>query len=417
MSHHQPAAASHATPATLRRPTDADAPARPDRRRFVRLAGGGVVFAAGAASGLAGCAGSALPERASAAWREAATQTDLRRHMLAHALLAPNPHNRQPWLADLGEAPDRITLRLDAERLLPETDPHGRQIVVGCGTFVELAVIAAAQRGVAVTVTPFPQGAPAPGTLPRRGTVVATLQLHAAGSAQPDALFAQALARRTNKTAYASDRALPPALLAAWADTAARFGMRQGVASAPAQMAELRRITREAYEIECVTPRTWLESARLFRIGPKAIETHRDGIAITGTMPRLMHTLGLFDPLEVPQRGSSNFERVMARWPAFETGSGYLWLAGPGNSRATELAAGRAYLRMALQATAAGADLHPLSQALQEFPEVAGPYAEVHRQFGLDPARQPLQMLARAGFALQPVAPSPRRGLDAVVQA
>lgn len=189
------------------------------RRRFIALAGGGAVFAT---LPLSGCA-SAYPDEATQAWRAASAETDLRRHMLAHALLAPNPHNRQPWIADLAQA-GRIGLVCDAQRLLPETDPFGRQILIGCGAFIELAVIAAAERGVAVDVQLFPDGAPAADALPL-GTRVAVLQLREMGSAQPDPLFAQISRRHTNKTAYANDRALPAQLTAQWDQTARRFGL------------------------------------------------------------------------------------------------------------------------------------------------------------------------------------------------
>ncbi len=382
------------------------------RRRFIGLVGGGAVAAA--TLPLAGCA-STLPDAATQAWRSAGGETELRRYMLAHALLAPNPHNRQPWLADLSE-PGRITLVCDGQRLLPHTDPYGRQILIGCGAFLELAVMAARQRGVAVEVQLFPAGAPAADALPA-GTRVATLRLGAAGSATPDALFAAVPRRHTNKGAYANGRVLPQQLLAAWADTTRHHGLSGGVVAGDAAMAPIRTLTREAYEAECLTPRTWLESAHLMRIGPTAIAQHRDGISINGTMPRLMHTLGLFDPLEVPQRGSSNFGRVMERWGAFETGSGYLWLASTGNSRAAQVEAGRAYLRLQLQATAAGVELHPLSQALQEFAEVRPQYLALHRALGIEPAQGTVQMLARAGYALAPAEPSPRRGLQQMLQA
>lgn len=381
------------------------------RRHFIALAGGGAVFAT---LPLAGCA-TAYPEEATQAWRAAHAETDLRRHMLAHALLAPNPHNRQPWIADLTQ-PGRIGLVCDGERLLPETDPFGRQILIGCGAFIELAVIAAAQRGVAVDVQLFPDGAPAADALPR-GTRVAVLQLRQTGSAQPDPLFAQIPRRHTNKTAYANDRELPAQLTAQWAQTAQRFGLTSGVVTDAGGKERLRAITREANEIESVTPRTWLESAHLMRIGPHAITTHRDGISLNGTMPRLMHAVGLFDPLEVPSPGSANLKRVMERWAPFETGSGYLWLASTGNTRQVQVDAGRAYVRLHLQATAAGAQMHPLSQALQEFPEMRGPYVAVHRALALDPQRSTLQMLARTGFAMEAAQPSPRRGLQAMLKA
>ena len=74
------------------------------------------------AAGL-GTAGSASgpPEAAVQPWRTATAETEPRRFMLAHGLLAPNPHNRQPWIADLRE-PGRIHLLCDGERSAPR-DP------------------------------------------------------------------------------------------------------------------------------------------------------------------------------------------------------------------------------------------------------------------------------------------------------
>lgn len=65
-------------------------------------------------------------------------------------------------------------------------------------------------------------------------------------------------------------------------------------------------------------------------------------MAIMGRMPRLLSGVGLFDRFEVPERGSSNFQRVMQRWQPFETGSGYHWIASRGNSRRSQLDSGRA---------------------------------------------------------------------------
>ena len=388
-------------------------PAAAGRRQFIRLAGGGAVLAA--TGGLAGCS-SAMPDAALQAWRDAgASQTDPRRFMLAHALLAPNPHNRQPWIADLREA-GKIHLVCDGERLLPETDPFGRQILIGCGAFIELAVTAAAQRSLGVQVDLFPEGPPAANALPA-GTRVATLTLGADGSGKPDPLFAQIPQRHTRKTAYDTTRALPQALAGTWEATARSLGLQAGVVTGEAAMAPIRKIAREAYEIEATTARTWLESARLMRIGPDAIAKHRDGISLNSPMVRMVHTVGLFDPMKVPTQGSSDLKRVMDRWIPFETGSGYLWLASADNHRTTQVNAGRAYVRQHLQATAAGVDMHPLSQALQEFPEMRGPYAAVHKLLGVEPGRGAVQMLARVGFSTQPSGPSPRRDLGSMVRA
>jgi hypothetical protein len=56
--------------------------------------------------------------------------------------------------------------------------------------------------------------------------------------------------------------------------------------------------------------------------------------------------------------------------------------------------------------------MHPLQQALQEYPEQAGPYAAIHRLLGAQPPGQTVQMWARLGYA-PVVGPAPRRGLEA----
>ena len=245
---------------------------------------------------------------------------------------------------------------------------------------------------------------------------MATLVLSEPGGATADPLFAQIVRRHTRKTAYSSDRALPETLVRSWGETATRFGLRSGVATGAAAMDPIRKITREAYEIEATTASTWLESARLMRIGPAAITANPDGISLNSPLVRALHTVGLFDPMAVPARGSKTLERVMERWAPFETASGFLWLASPENTRPTQVAAGRAYVRTHLLATAAGVDMHPLSQALQEFAEMRGPREAIHKTLSIAASGETLQMLSRVGFATEPRGPSPRRSLESLLR-
>jgi hypothetical protein len=388
-------------------------PSKPElpRRRFIELLGGGAVLAA---APLTGCA-SGYPSAAIEGWQPVKDTTEIRRWMLAHALLAPNPHNRQPWIADLRREGE-INLICDGERLLPQTDPFGRQIVIGCGAFIELAIIAGAERGYRVRVEPFPSGEPGPRELPAN-RVVARLVIERDTSLAKDALFAQIHRRHTNKNLFDNSRLVPAPAWAAWQRSATDLGLLAGAVTEAGPMAQVRQITRASYEIESVTDRTWLESARLMRIGPDEIEKNRDGISMMGTMPRLMSAIGLFDRFETPKPGTTNFNRVMDRWNVFETGSGYFWVASPGSSRGLQLAVGRAYVRAHLQATAAGVDMHPLSQALQEFVEVKSQYDALHRLLGFDPAKNTVQMLARVGYATAAAGPSPRRTLGQMIRA
>lgn len=380
-----------------------------DRRRFVALAFGGVILAAPLAS-VAGI----YPSDAVRAWLPVPESTEIRRYMLAHALLAPNPHNRQPWVADL-KKDGEITLVCDAERLLPHTDPFGRQILVGCGAFIELAVMAAAQRGYSVRVDLFPAGEPGLRELPG-GRAVARLVLERNAAVPRDPLFAQIQKRHTNKTAYDNDRRVPADVWQALQKTGAGVALVSGAVTDAAALKQLRKLTRESYEIETLTPRTYLESAKLLRIGGSEIEKNRDGISVTGLMPQILSAVGLFNRFEVPLPGSSNYQRLMDRWAPFETGSGYVWIAARNTSRAAQVEAGRAWVRMHLQATAAGVDMHPLSQALQEFVEVKTQYEAMHRLLGLDSVAMPLQMLARVGYGKTPAEGSPRRELGGIVR-
>jgi hypothetical protein len=69
-----------------------------------------------------------------------------------------------------------------------------------------------------------------------------------------------------------------------------------------------------------------------------------------------------------------------------------------------------------LAATAQGLSMQPLSQALQEYPEQAKPYADIHALTGASRPGQTVQMWARVGYA-PPVEPAPRRRLRDFIRA
>jgi hypothetical protein len=80
-----------------------------DRRTFIRLVGGGGVFAALPVT--TGCE-SDIPPEAIVAWKGPLNETDVRKWMLSYAILAPSSHNLQSWLVDLRQ-PNEITLYCD----------------------------------------------------------------------------------------------------------------------------------------------------------------------------------------------------------------------------------------------------------------------------------------------------------------
>lgn len=380
-----------------------------DRRHFLRIAGGGAIVAA-TATAVAGCS-SALPPEAIAAWQGPGNEPDVRRWILAHAILAPHSHNLQSWLIDLS-VPDEITLFIDRSRLLPETDPFSRQMMMSQGTFLELLDLAAKQKGLRAEITLFPQGVFSPTTVDARPT--ARIRLVPDAAVKPDALWAHIFLRRTNREAYEARDPAADALQAITASTAGQ-AVRTGFvgSSQPELLQQHRRIAMEAWRIELVTPRTVMESIKVLRVGPQEIALHRDGISLNDPMVRALAAVGLFDRSKAPTPDDTStttqikdFNANMAATPAF------FWMVTEGNDRATQINAGRAYVRAQLAATAVGLSMQPLSQALQEYPEQAGPYAEIHQLLGAPAPRFTVQMWTRLGYA-PVIQPSPRRGLEA----
>lgn len=390
-----------------------------ERRKFIRLAGGGIVAAAAAGAATAWPLG-AYPVEAVEAWSGPGAEPDPRRRALAYAITAPNPHNLQPWVADLRE-PGTITIHTDPRRVLPETDPFGRQILVGHGAFLELLTIALAEQGLRAQVALWPQGE-LPGSLAgwdRRP--VARLTLHP--GAQKDALFPQILRRHTPKVDFDTSRGVPPQHLHAL--TAMGTGpVVQAAGTVDAQrLPALRALCWESAQVELLTPATVMESIRLTRVGPSEILRHRDGISVNSAMPRIADALGMFDRTRPPAEGSPAYQQMMARFEGHSrTAMGFVWLATPGNRRSEQVEAGRAYVRMQLKAAELGLGVHPMSQALQEFGEMQPHYERAHRLLLGRPAprsaEEPtLQMFCRLGYAPGAVPATPRRPLAAFLRA
>ncbi|MEL6316639.1 MAG: twin-arginine translocation pathway signal protein, partial [Pseudomonadota bacterium] len=317
------------------------------------------------------------PHAALAPWAAAGAEPEPRRFALSYAILAPNPHNRQPWLVDLS-TPDTVILHRDLERDLPQTDPYARQLTIGLGCFLELMDLAAGAAGKRVQTALYPDGEDGPVAVARFG----------AGGVE-DPLFAHALARRSCKEPF-SERAVGDAAAAALAPYA-------DIHRDPERVAALKDLIWRAFQIEMTTPRTLKESVDLMRFGKSEINARPDGIDLGGPFLESMMLLGVvsreaqLDPSSAGfQEGLRIYRETFAATPAFAA------IRTQGAARADQIAAGRLWLRLNLAATAAGLALHPVSQALQEFPEMRAAREEAHALLA-EPG-ETVQMLGRLGY-------------------
>ncbi|WP_284180013.1 twin-arginine translocation pathway signal protein [Rhabdaerophilum sp. SD176] len=350
-----------------------------------------------------------VPQKAYLPWAQAGrTEHDPRLDVFRHAILAPNPHNMQPWQIRL-IGTDQAEISCDLARRLPQTDPFDRQIVIGFGCFVELAVIAASRHGMKIDVETFPEGA---GEERLDDRPVARLRFVAVPGLEADPLAGFIRDRRSAKVPFDLKRPVPSETLAAL-QAAGSDLVRFDCTRTESEVQALIAMASTAFEREMRTPHTLRESIDVLRVGASEIEANPDGISLRGPLFEALSILGAdkvrADAMDSQSETTTNqiarYRQIFTQTPSF------VWLTGLGNSRAHQLAAGRSYLRLNLLATKLGLGLHPISQALQEYPEMTPLFAEARRLCRVETG-ETLQMLARLGYA-DPVAPTPRWPLEA----
>jgi len=377
-----------------------------DRRSFIRVVGLGVA-AATLSSTLTGC--SADTSQVDYGWdgpKEA--QSDIRLKLLAYAILAPNPHNKQPWLVKF-ISDTSLELFVDQTRLLPETDPIARQIHIGQGCFLENLTIAATHYGYVADIEYFPQGEYSNTVVENKP--VARIKLINTDAVQEDPLFKQLLTRQSNKREYDNSQLSIEQKSQLNALDLAK-GNHLRIIDDKQDSHYLQQTLTEAMRIEGTDKQRDLETIKMFRFNDQEVEKYRDGFGlehngVTGFKKILLETF-LLDR-EKTEKDSSSFAKQgvdITRTVAQST-STFALLTSKGNSRLQQVQAGRDYCRLNLTTTAMGLAQHPMSQVLQEYDDMQQLQSEFKSHFNVH-ATDTVQMLVRLGKA-EKTSHTPRR--------
>ena len=176
---------------------------------------------------------------------------------------------------------------------------------------------------------------------------------------------------------------------------------------------------KKAWYTELATPATMMESMNLLRVGSAEINQYRDGIVIDSLFLVMLDKLGLFDRSKPASPDSKIFKRQIDDFnTSIDTTPAFYVQTSADNTRLSQINAGRSYVKAQLYATKLGLAMHPVSQGLQEYPQVKSVYTEMHSLINKinRSTGKTVQMLTRIGYPSADsklTGPSPRRGLQA----
>ncbi len=305
--------------------------------------------------------------------------------LVEQARWAANAHNIQSWRLEAVEGrPDQKRLVLDESRLLPETDPPSRQLTISLGAFLAVLEDAAAVHGAAITWTPLGD---------RPGALVELAAGSVAPRADLDGLSAATVKYRTNRFT------LPAAVSLAIERRSTPSVRVQTVSESNAVQRGLA-WARRSYRVEMTVPRTRDESIRYTVYGADARRAKPWGITLTPNFAASelfwAETFASWFPQKPEEYASTAiqmFEKGLA--PVRQL----VVITSKGNRNKDRLETGEVLQRVWLDVRAAGGELLPLSQGLEEFPEMATSYSEAHREWARE--GETVQMVL-AVFAPQP---------------
>lgn len=345
---------------------------------------------------------------------------DPRVQLAAHGLLAANGHNMQPWKIRLDPADSNaFYLYADSGRLTKEVDPFARQMMITQGTFLEYVAQAGGQLGYKTAISLFPNGGydennlvQSMDTLP---VAKVTIEKTQPGNGP---LYPYMFAPDTNRAPYQAGP-LDAGELGALQSTALEEGVSLQVFDQKKDTDELGKIAMQAATIEGGVDRVMQETNDIFRPNEYEKNKYRYGFSVegqgtTGIMAHIMQGLVTVFPSLNSGKGASD-QFIQSTQKSIDNTPAYAMIKTSDNSRKSQVLSGMVYSRLVLTGQSAGIAMQPLSQVLEEYREMEGPYTQIHSEYAQ--GGETIQMLFRMGKPTQDVAQTMRRDVgDLVVQ-
>ncbi len=345
--------------------------------------------------------------------------SDPRVRLVTAGLLAASNHNMQPWKISLDKSdPMVFYLYADSSRITKEVDPYARQMMISQGTFLEYVAVAGEEEGYHADIRLFPDGTYDESSLSESmdSKPVAKITLTKAqpgNSVLYDALFLP----DTNREAYQAKK-LTGAQVSALESLSSISGVSIKLYQDQWDLSNIGKFALQSATIEAGVTRVMDESNAIFRANEYQKNKYRYGYSVegqgtSGFMKNILQGLvTLFPSMNTGKAASQNF--ISYTKTSVEHTPAYAMVITTGNSRLEQVESGMLYSKLVLTGHTLGLAMQPLSQVLEEYPEMETPYSEFNKAYAPDGGT--IQMLFRVGVTTKSVPLSMRRAVQSLIR-
>ena len=331
---------------------------------------------------------------------------------IAYGVSASNPHNTQAWKFKIIDE-FSLLLFVDATRILPETDPTTRQIHIGCGCFLETAIIGMTQEGFISQIEYFPEKGYEKSNLGQ--LPVAKLTIKKDANVVNSTLNKVLLNRKTSRLQFSDDVITP----LDWNDISKLIANNHNSIQLITDIEilnKIRPILFEGMKVESFTYKTNEESRKWFRENDNRIKGTKDGINLPGNgingIKKWFAERKLKGLTSKDWNNKNTIDYTLkSHHKKVETSPNIITIKSTTNTMLDWVKAGQDYCRLQLACLTKGFYMQPLSQVLQEFDEMKTLKTQFEKTMGIK-ENEKIQMALRVGKSKEPYLTYRRRIKD-----